>query len=107
MTWDPEGLLSTIPAIGTAMLGNLAGQWIGDEAAAVRAPQRDCSRAGALGMMAGLMWNWSFPINKSIWTSSYVVFSAGMAAVAIATIMWIVDVQQRAEVGRSRSSSTA
>src|SRR5678815_1691729 len=50
--------------------------------------------AGALGMMAGLMWNWSFPINKSLWTSSYVVFSAGMAAVAIATIMWIVDVHQ-------------
>ena len=46
-------------------------------------------------MMAGLMWNWSFPINKSIWTSSYVVFCAGMACVALATIMWIVDVQQR------------
>jgi predicted acyltransferase len=40
------------------------------------------------------MWNWSFPINKSLWTSSYVVFTAGMAAVAIATIMWIVDVHQ-------------
>jgi predicted acyltransferase len=39
------------------------------------------------------MWNWSFPINKSLWTSSYVVFAAGMATVAIATIMWIVDVQ--------------
>jgi len=42
--------------------------------------------------MAGLMWHWSFPINKSLWTSSYVVFCAGMAAVAIATIIWIVDV---------------
>jgi predicted acyltransferase len=40
-----------------------------------------------------MMWNWSFPINKSLWTSSYVVFCAGMAAVAIATIMWVVDVQ--------------
>jgi predicted acyltransferase len=37
------------------------------------------------------MWNWSFPINKSLWTSSYVMFTAGMACVAIATIMWIVD----------------
>ena len=44
-------------------------------------------------MMVGLMWNWSFPINKSIWTSSYVVFRAGMACVSLATIMWIVDVQ--------------
>ncbi len=93
VTWDPEGLFSTIPAIGTTMLGNLAGQWIG-----TRRPLLErlsgLFAAGALGMMAGLMWNWSFPINKSIWTSSYVVFTAGMAAVAIATIMWIVDVQQ-------------
>jgi predicted acyltransferase len=92
-TWDPEGFFSTIPAIATAMLGNLTGQWI--------ASKRPLSErlnglfaAGALGMMVGLMWNWSFPINKSIWTSSYVLFCAGMAAVAIATIMWIVDVQQ-------------
>jgi predicted acyltransferase len=93
VTWDPEGIFSTIPAIGTAMLGNLAGQWIATKRSL---PDRlnGMFAAGALGMMAGLMWNWSFPINKSIWTSSYVIFSAGMAAVAIATIMWIVDVHQ-------------
>jgi len=93
VTWDPEGIFSTIPAIGTAMLGNLAGQWI-----ATKRPLAErlngMFAAGALGMMGGLMWNWSFPINKSIWTSSYVLFSAGMAIVAIATIMWIVDVHQ-------------
>jgi predicted acyltransferase len=93
VTWDPEGIFSTIPAIGTAMLGNLAGQWI-----ATKKPLTErlnaLFAAGALGMTAGLMWNWSFPINKSLWTSSYVVFTAGMAAVAIATIMWIVDVHQ-------------
>jgi len=92
VTWDPEGLFSTIPAIATCMLGNLAGQWL-----TTKRPLTEringLFAAGALGMMAGLMWNWSFPINKSIWTSSYVVFCAGMAAVAIATIMWIVDVQ--------------
>ena len=91
-TWDPEGIFSTIPAIGTAMLGNLAGQWIG-----TRRPLSDRINGmfaiGSIGMMVGLMWNWSFPINKSLWTSSYVVFCAGMAAVAIATIMWVVDVQ--------------
>jgi predicted acyltransferase len=92
-TWDPEGIFSTIPAIATAMLGNLAGRWI-----AARRPIQErlngLFAAGALGMMVGLMWNWSFPINKSIWTSSYVLFTAGMACVAIATIMWIVDVHQ-------------
>ncbi|MDB4877149.1 MAG: hypothetical protein JWM41_3595 [Gemmatimonadetes bacterium] len=91
VTWDPEGIFSTIPAICTAMLGNLAGQWL-----SIKRPLTErlngLFAAGTLGMVAGMMWNWSFPINKSLWTSSYVVFCAGMAAVAIATIMWIVDV---------------
>ncbi len=92
LTWDPEGIFSTIPAIGTAMLGNLAGQWIGTKRQLVDR-LNGLFAVGALGMMAGLVWNWVFPINKSIWTSSYVVFSAGMACVSLATIMWIVDVQ--------------
>ncbi len=91
LTWDPEGILSTVPAIATAVLGNLAGQWI-----AAKRPLVDRLNglfgAGALGMMVGLVWNWVFPINKSIWTSSYVVFTAGMACVSLATIMWLVDV---------------
>jgi predicted acyltransferase len=45
-------------------------------------------------MMGGMMWNWAFPINKSIWTSSYVLFCAGMAAVALATIVWLVDIKK-------------
>jgi predicted acyltransferase len=49
---------------------------------------------GALAMMLGLMWNWSFPINKSLWTSSYVLFTAGTAAVSLATITWIVDIHK-------------
>ena len=92
-TWDPEGILSTIPAITTAMLGNIAGRWIGE-----RHPLTErlsaLFAAGALAMMGGLMWHWVFPINKSLWTSSYVLFTAGMAAVSLSTIMWIVDVQQ-------------
>ena len=90
VTFDPEGPFSTIPAIGTAMLGFLTGRWIGqnrpliDKIAALFA-------VGCLGMVVGMMWNWVFPINKNLWTSSYVVFTAGMACVALATIMWIVD----------------
>jgi predicted acyltransferase len=93
VTWDPEGVLSTIPAIGTVMLGNLAGRWIGERRAL---PERLAGlfAAGALGMAVGLMWNWVFPINKSLWTSSYTVFAAGVAAVSLATIMWIVDYQK-------------
>jgi predicted acyltransferase len=91
VTWDPEGLLSTLPAIGTTMLGVMAGRWIG-QPRPLAERLNGLFAAGALGMMVGLMWNWSFPINKAIWTSSYVLFTAGMASVSLATIMWIVDV---------------
>ena len=93
VTWDPEGFFSTFPAIATTMLGALAGKWIAD-ARPLAERLVALFAAGALGMMTGLMWNWSFPINKSIWTSSYVMFTAGVACVSLATIIWIVDVQR-------------
>ncbi len=91
VTFDPEGPMSTMPAIGTAMLGVLAGRWIGQRAKPLLERLAGLFAAGAVGMMLGLMWNWSFPINKNLWTSSYVIFTAGMACVALATVMWIVD----------------
>ena len=91
VTFDPEGPFSTIPAIGTAMLGNIAGRWIGLKEKPLLERISGLFAAGSLAMVLGLMWNWSFPINKSLWTSSYVMFTAGMACVALATIMWIVD----------------
>ncbi len=91
-TWDPEGPLSTIPAIGTAMLGVFAGRWIGQNKPLYER-LNGLFAVGALAMMVGLMWNWSFPINKSLWTSSYVIFTAGMACVSIGTISWIIDLK--------------
>lgn len=90
-TWDPEGLLSTVPAIGTVILGVITGRWL----ASGRALQErivGMFAVGSLCMMVGLMWHWSFPINKSLWTSSYVLFTAGMGAVALATCTWVIDV---------------
>ena len=92
-TWDPEGPLSTIPAIGTCMLGVMAGRWLGSDRP-LSERLSGLFAAGALGMVVGLMWHWSFPINKSLWTSSYVVFAAGMACVTLATITWITDVNR-------------
>jgi predicted acyltransferase len=92
-TWDPEGPMSTIPAIGTAMLGVFAGRWLG-EPRPLEERLNGLFAVGALAMMLGLMWHWSFPINKSLWTSSYVVFTAGMASVILATISWIIDVRR-------------
>jgi len=91
VTFDPEGPMSTIPAIATAMLGVIAGRWIVQKEKPLLERISGMFAAGAIGMMVGLMWNWAFPINKNLWTSSYVIFTAGMACVAIATIMWIVD----------------
>jgi predicted acyltransferase len=89
-TWDPEGLLSTIPAVGTVLLGVFTGRWL--------SARRDLSDrlvglygVGSTLMVVGLMWHWSFPINKSLWTSSYVLFTGGMAGVVLATCLWLVD----------------
>src|SRR6266550_69045 len=91
VTFDPEGPMSTIPAIATAMLGVIAGRWIAQKDKSLPDRISGLFAGGSIAMVIGLMWNWSFPINKNLWTSSYVMFTAGMASVMLATIMWIVD----------------
>ena len=96
-TWDPEGLLSTLPAIGTVLCGVFVGSLLH---AATITPQRKVGTliaAGIGAIVAGLIWNLWFPINKNLWTSSYVVFTAGLACIVLAACYWIVDVR-----GRSR-----
>jgi predicted acyltransferase len=93
VVFDPEGPLSTIPAIGTVILGVLAGRWIGSPRP-LHERLSGLFAAGSLAAMLGLMWDWSFPINKSLWTSSYVLFTAGIAALTLATCMWIIDVHR-------------
>jgi len=89
-TWDPEGVLSTFPAIGTSLLGTFAGRWLASPRPLVDR-LNGLFAAGALAAMLGAMWGWSFPINKGLWTSSYVLLTAGLAALAIATITWLGD----------------
>jgi predicted acyltransferase len=93
-TWDPEGLLSTLPAIATMILGTFAGRLIAQRERALTDRLATLFAMGAIGMMLGLIWNWGFPINKSIWSSSYVLFTAGTGAVSLATCMWLIDVMQ-------------
>lgn len=93
-TWDPEGLLSTMPAVGTMLLGTFAGRWIGQTQRPLTERLAALFAVGALLMVSGLIWNWVFPINKSLWTSSYVLFTAGMGAVALATCLWLIDILQ-------------
>ena len=72
------------------MLGVLTGRWLQSERSLAERIN-GLFAAGALAMMTGLMWHWSFPIAKNIWTSSYVLFTAGCGAVALATCMFIID----------------
>jgi predicted acyltransferase len=90
--WDPEGILSSFPATATAILGVIAGRWLA-QPRPLTERLNGMFAVGALGMMAGLVWAWSFPIGKNLWTSSYVIFTAGMACVAIATCAWMIDVR--------------
>jgi predicted acyltransferase len=90
-TWDPEGLLSSFPAMGTVLLGAFAGEWLRSN----RPPHERVSGlfvGGLIAMILGAMWGWSFPINKPLWTSSYVVFTAGIAAQTFALCYWLIDV---------------
>jgi predicted acyltransferase len=91
-TWDPEGILSTMGAIGTALCGVLAGHWIRSRRTALEKTV-GLFLAGNLGLVLGVIWNAAFPINKSIWTSTYVVFTAGMACHGLAMTYWAVDLK--------------
>jgi predicted acyltransferase len=89
--YDPEGLLSTLPAIATALFGVFAGDWLRESSETHRSLW--LWAAGAAAMLTGLAWARTFPINKNLWTSSFALFSAGMAAQALAACHWIVDVR--------------
>jgi predicted acyltransferase len=91
-TWDPEGLLSTLPAVATVLLGVFAGRWLrGERAPAERAV--GLFAAGNVLLVAGLVWGAAFPINKNLWTSSYVLFTGGVALHFLAMTYWLVDVR--------------
>jgi predicted acyltransferase len=92
--WDPEGLLSTVPAIGTTLLGIFAGEWIRGGASRTRVAT-GLVVAGLLGLSVGSAWGLYFPINKGLWTSSYVVFTAGAASLLLGTMFWIVEEKGR------------
>ena len=91
-TWDPEGLLGTVPAIATALLGVLAGMWLRSSVA----PERKVNMLALSGIAlvaAGQAWHPLFPINKALWTSSYVLLSAGAAAILLGACMYLIDIR--------------
>ena len=91
-TWDPEGLLSTIPAVATTLSGVLTGHWLHSK----RSKEEIAGWMFVIGwvaILAGLFWDIVFPINKSLWTSSYVVFTSGAALQFLGFCYWLIEVK--------------
>jgi predicted acyltransferase len=92
VTWDPEGFLSTLPAIASLLIGILAGEWLRSDQRAGR-KALGLAAAGLVLLAAGQLLHPYFPINKNLWTSSFVLFTGGFAMLALAACYWIVDVR--------------
>jgi len=82
-TYDPEGLLGTLSAIASALIGTLAGDWLRAASPDAR-PMTNVLSAGALLAVVGLLWSVVLPINKPLWTGSYAAFTGGLALLALA-----------------------
>jgi predicted acyltransferase len=89
--FDPEGLLSTLPATGTVLLGFIVGGLINKNGKSWKTPIL-LSGAGAVLVVAGIIWGLAFPINKPLWTSSYVLYAGGIAMIILAIVFIIVDI---------------
>ena len=91
---DPEGILSTLPAVATALAGIFTGEWL-------RTRRNEDQKliglfvAGAIAAAAGAVFGWFFPVNKNLWTSSYVVLTAGLALLTLGVVYFFVDIRKR------------
>jgi predicted acyltransferase len=88
--FDPEGLLSTLPATGTVLLGFIVGGLISKNGKTWKTPLL-LAAAGAVLVIAGAIWGLAFPINKPLWTSSYVLYAGGIAMIILSAVFIIVD----------------
>ena len=100
-TRDPEGLLSTLPAIATALLGVLAGLWLRSLNSTAR-KARGLATVGIILIALGAAWNPWFPVNKKLWTSSFALVAGGVSTCLLAAAIALVDLWR---VGRSKLES--
>jgi len=97
-TWDPEGLLGTLPAIATCLFGLRVGSWL------KRKDRDDNVKVswlfvyGITAIVVGLLWGLFFPLNKALWTSSFVLYTGGWATAALALCYWLIDAQGHKKV---------
>lgn len=91
-TWDPEGILSTIPAIANGIIGVLLGQLLNSSLAKNEKVVKMFG-VGVILVILGLIWNPFFPMNKSLWTSSFVLYTAGFATLFLALFYYVIDIK--------------
>lgn len=90
--WDPEGLLGTIPALATSISGILTGIWLrGDKSHYEKVA--GIFVVGTILLAAGSAWGAIFPLNKQLWTSSYVLYTSGIAMLFLGVVYWWVDIK--------------
>lgn len=89
---DPEGLMSTIPAIGTGLLGILTGTFLRDKKYSQRFKVISMAMAGVAALILAQLWNLDFPINKNLWTSSFVLQTGGISLLLLSLFYFIIDV---------------
>lgn len=93
-TYDPEGLLSTMPAVVTCLLGIFAGLLLRNAAISDQGKVIYLLFAGAAGVVLGFVWSLEFPVIKKIWTSSYVLVAGGFSSILLGLFYWVVDVKK-------------
>jgi len=93
-TYDPEGILSTMPAVVTCLLGIFAGLLLRNAAFDDRQKVIWLLWAGAAGVVLGFVWDLEFPVIKKIWTSSYVLVAGGFSSILLGIFYWVVDVKK-------------
>ncbi len=91
-TWDPEGILSTLPAVATGLFGVLVGVYLKRKEIEPATKIAWLFSVGLLAVSAGLLWDLEFPINKALWTSSYVLYAGGLATIVLSLCYWLIDV---------------
>jgi len=91
--FDPEGLLSTVPSVVTVLIGFLVGTMIKTTNDHEDNAQR-MAVLGSLLIIIGWLWGFIFPINKQLWTSSYVLYTGGIAIILLAGLIWLVDIKK-------------
>ena len=96
-TWDPEGLISTLPAIGTTLLGVMAGHLLRLELP-LSARRNRLLLSGASLILAGLLCSIWLPINKKLWTDSFAMFMAGLDFLVLGSFIWIVDERRQHKI---------